>query len=393
MILENEFSNDPRVKREAELLAKSGFQVHVLALNFGHSQLSEYYKGVHVTRFNMSKFAIDKFRPLIPNFPFYYHLWRKNIIDFIKNNRIDVLHIHDLPLMKLGIDISKKLNIMTVGDFHENYCEAIKMYYWANTLRGKVLINFNKWDILQKFSVKNLDKIIVVANEAVEMFHQKYERDKADIFVVDNSIDIEQFTGSKIYRVLDMELEEKYKDVVVFGYSGGILPNRGLQHLIKILPDHRDLHLKVVIIGRGQLKKELVQFVKSNKIEHLVDWYDWQPFDNLQTFTKHFDVGITRLERNLQNDYTTPNKVFQYMFMEKPVLTADSLPMRRIVGQTGSGLVFKSGDYRDLNDKFFQLYNNPELRKKMGANGKKAVMEKYNWENKSKSLIGLYSSF
>ncbi len=390
MILENEFTNDPRVKREAESLAKFGHKVSVLALNYGNTKANENDKGVNVVRFNTNHFFIDKFRPLTPNFPLYNLLWKKHIINFIKKNQIDVLHIHNLPLMKLGIKIAKKLNILTVGDFHENYCEAIKMYYWANTLKGKLLISFRKWDLFQDYTVRNLNKIIVTANEAIEMFNKKYDRCKSDIFAVDNSIDIKQFTSSKANAKLDIELRDKYKDFVVFGYSGGILPNRGLQHLIKILPKFRNWKFRIVIIGRGQFKKGLVNFAINNKIEHLIDWYDWQPFENLQTFTKHFDVGITRLERNLQNDYTTPNKVFQYMYMEKPVLTADSLPMRRIVDKTKAGLVFKSKDDNDLAEKFIRLYENPELRKQLGENGKKAVMGKYNWKNTSKNLIKLY---
>ena len=76
--------------------------------------------------------------------------------------------------------------------------------------------------------------------------------------------------------------------------------------------------------------------------------------------------------------------------MRKPVLTADSLPMRRIVDKTKAGLVFKSKDDNDLTEKIIQLYENPELRKQLGKNGKKAVLEKYNWENTSKNLIKLY---
>jgi len=140
----------------------------------------------------------------------------------------------------------------------------------------------------------------------------------------------------------------------------------------------------------AEQKKDLIAFLKSYRLEHLVDWYDWQPFENIMTFIQNFNVGITRLERNLQNDATTPNKVFQYMYMKKPVLTADSLPMRRIVKETESGLVFESNNSRDLINKIEQLLTDKNLRKQLGENGRKNVMARYNWKVTRTQLVKLY---
>ena len=391
MILENEYSNDPRVRREAEFLAANGYNVTVLAVKKPGFNEFETLNGVNIHRINISKFVLDKFRPLTPNFFAYYLIWRKFLYSFIKNYKIEVLHVHDLPLMKLAIKIAKHYNIPVVGDFHENFSEAIKMYYWANTFKGKLLINFKKWDALQKYSVNNLNKLIVVADETIDLFSKKYNKKSSDIYSVDNSIDIDQFESTGINVILNEQLANKYKDYVVYGFTGAILPNRGLQHLIKILPEYKMLKLKLVIVGKGQLKKDLVAFAEQSGISHLIDWYDWQPFENLITFTQNFDVGLTRLEDNLQNSYTTPNKVFQYMYMQKPILTADSLPMIRIVQKTNSGLVFKSGNPKSLAESFEKLYYDAKLRKELGINGKRAVALKYNWKTTQKNLLRLYS--
>ena len=78
------------------------------------------------------------------------------------------------------------------------------------------------------------------------------------------------------------------------------------------------------------------------------------------------------------------------MLLEKPVIATNCNPIERIINETKSGLIYKSGDAKDLADKVIQLYKNEKLRKEMGENGKKAVIEKYNWENTSKNLIELY---
>jgi len=38
------------------------------------------------------------------------------------------------------------------------------------------------------------------------------------------------------------------------------------------------------------------------------------------------------------------------------------------------------------------LIEHPEEAKKMGENGRKAVLEKYNWENESKKLLKIYKN-
>ena len=390
MILENEFMTDPRVRREAEYLASEGYRLSVLTPDFNSSALEEKNKNIEIIRFRLRKFIFNKFRPLTPSISVYTHIWSKQLIRYLEAYKIDILHVHDLPLMKLGIEIGKKYKVPVVGDFHENYSEAIKMYYWANTLKGKLLINFKKWENLQRYCVKNLTKIVVVADEAVAMFSEKYDRSKNDFFIVDNSIDIDQFTKSGINKTLNDKLHSIYAGKIVFGYVGAILPNRGLYHFFKILPKFKDTNIKIVIVGNGQQKKDLIAFLKSYRLEHLVDWYDWQPFENIMTFIQNFNVGITRLERNLQNDATTPNKVFQYMYMKKPVLTADSLPMRRIVKETESGLVFESNNSRDLINRIEQLLADKNLRKQLGENGRKNVMARYNWKVTRTQLVKLY---
>ncbi len=391
MVLENNYTSDERVRREASYLADKGFRVFVLAVSYKKYPHWEKCDGVTVQRIDIIQFQIDKYRPLIPNCPIYYHLWKKPIDEFIKKNDLDALHIHDLPLMKLGIQIARRNNIPVIGDFHENFCAAIRLYAFANTFWGKLLISFKKWDQLQAFAVKNLDKVVVVADEAIDFFQHKYNRNRQDIYCVDNSIDIRQFIQNGINNSLDCQLKDKYTHKFVLGFIGNVLPNRGLQHLIEILPHFRNYPLKVIVIGKGKYIKILQQRLKIHQIEDLVDWYGWQPFKNVYTFIKHFNVGITRLERNAQNDYTTPNKVFQYMYLQKPVITADSLPMRRIIKATRSGFVFPSGDLTELKQAILRLYENPTLVKEMGAKGKKAVIDKYNWEATRKQLLKLYT--
>jgi glycosyltransferase involved in cell wall biosynthesis len=60
--------------------------------------------------------------------------------------------------------------------------------------------------------------------------------------------------------------------------------------------------------------------------------------------------------------------------------------MKRLVETHRCGLVFRSQDAEDLVEKVLQL-RDPALRAELGANGRKAVEERYHWGVDGKRLI------
>ena len=101
-----------------------------------------------------------------------------------------------------------------------------------------------------------------MADEARDLYSEKYERNLQDIYVVDNSLDIKQFTNAGIIKTLDIKLKTKYKGKIVFGYVGAILPNRGLKNLFEILPQIKSDDIKIIIVGHGQKKKDLLNIIR-----------------------------------------------------------------------------------------------------------------------------------
>jgi glycosyltransferase involved in cell wall biosynthesis len=79
------------------------------------------------------------------------------------------------------------------------------------------------------------------------------------------------------------------------------------------------------------------------------------------------------------------------MYAQKPVIASDCLPLKRILEETGSGFVYPSNDIERLGALLDRLgtteYND------MGTRGRKAVIEKYNWENDSRVLAAIYRDY
>jgi len=79
------------------------------------------------------------------------------------------------------------------------------------------------------------------------------------------------------------------------------------------------------------------------------------------------------------------------MYLKKPVVASDCKPLKRIVTETGAGLVFKSGDSSDFALAIVKL-REKAFRDELGMRGYHAVVQKYNWKNDGNKLIDLYNS-
>jgi glycosyltransferase involved in cell wall biosynthesis len=77
------------------------------------------------------------------------------------------------------------------------------------------------------------------------------------------------------------------------------------------------------------------------------------------------------------------------MLLSKPVVVSSCKPLKRVIEETGGGRVFQAGDANSLAQTILQLQD-PQLRHRLGEAGRQAVMAKYNWQNTSKKLVGVY---
>jgi glycosyltransferase involved in cell wall biosynthesis len=391
MILDHEFPPDIRVENEIIALKNAGFDVYILSLNFGLMPTIDDFHGAKVIRIKANEYLIKKMRALTNTiFNFYPHYWSKKIVKFIKENKIDVLHVHDLYMFDAAFLANKSYNLPVVGDLHENYPAAIMSYNWATKFPNKLLIQPQKWKKLEGKYLKNINGLIVLSNYFKKQLMNKYEflSDKK-IAVYSNMPNLKQFQNYKINKNI-LNTDDKF----TLFYFGAIAERRGvftcfkaLKELIKKIPEI--LLLLIGPVDKTDLKR-FTEYKNDKAIKNHVIHYTWKDISTLPSYIKKSDVCLSPIIKNGQHESGVANKVFQYMLFERPLLVSNCIPQQKIVEEEICGLIHKSGDAKDLADKVIQLYKNEKLRKEMGENGKKAVIEKYNWENTSKNLIELY---
>jgi glycosyltransferase involved in cell wall biosynthesis len=103
-------------------------------------------------------------------------------------------------------------------------------------------------------------------------------------------------------------------------------------------------------------------------------------------------IGICTLLNKGQyhNGDNLATKVYEYMSMGLPVIISD-YPYARKVNDEYNCFVLVSPDNIDqIVNAINYLLDNPAIAKQMGQNGRRAVLEKFNWDVEEKKLINLY---
>ncbi len=388
MILDSSFPVDDRVEKEARTLIEAGFEVHLLCLSFGNQSLQEQINGIHISRVFLNKQVYKKLSALILTFPFYNWFWKKRIQKFVLKKNIDVLHIHDLPLCGISIDIAQKYNIPLVADMHENYPMLISESRHSNTLLGKILISKKKWFVKEKEWLEKIKHIIVVADEMKQRLQAVLPEIK-NFAVVPNTIHINDFL--KLQK-RDHERSAKYKDDFIILYYGGLGRLRGIETVIEAvsLLKGKITRLRFVIVGTGSVMNELKIKVKNDGLQKSVSFEGWQEQSVLNAYMENADICVLPHIKSVQTDNSSPNKLFIYMLFKKPVIASNCHSIQKIIEEYDCGLIYKSGDSEHLARQIQELYTNSSKAEQLGENGHLAVKTHFNWSKTSQPLIDLY---
>jgi glycosyltransferase involved in cell wall biosynthesis len=85
-----------------------------------------------------------------------------------------------------------------------------------------------------------------------------------------------------------------------------------------------------------------------------------------------------------------PNKLFDYMLCGLPIVASDFPEIRKVVEGAGCGVLVDPTDPGAIAEAIVYLLEHPEEARRMGENGRVAVLERYNWGEMEGRLFGVY---
>ena len=209
------------------------------------------------------------------------------------------------------------------------------------------------------------------------------------LLVVDNGVDLTAFDARRSPAGASRwNLEGKR----VLAYVGTFKPYEGLELLVQALPgilrQAPDAHL--LIVGAGEQDARLRRLVAQMGLDHAVTFAGTLPHKEVIDAYHAAQVMVYPRVLTLTTALTTPLKPLEAMLMKRAVIVSDIPPMRELVRDGDTGLVFKAGDTDDLAAKCLTALQSAELREKLGESARAWVVRERGWATLAKRYLPVY---
>jgi len=372
MLVRNAYTNDTRVEKEARTLVAAGHRVTVVADAGPGLPERERRDGSDVIR-------VTRRGPRVPGLRFVLHDLR--LSRRLHALRPDVLHAHDSNALAPVALAARRLRAPYVYDAHELWLgrprrERSPLYFRLSQLY---------YGIVERLLVPRAAATITVSPPIVEHLRDRYRL--RDVSLVPNYPDV---AGDIVRRELrDLPGGEAIDpDAPVVLYLGGLMAGRGLEQLVDaigLMPS-----VQLVLLGGGVLEGALLARAAETgaRVHKLAPV---APGD-VEAYAASADVGVNAIVGTSLNDrYSLPNKLFQYMAAGLPVVSSDLPHVRDIVEGARCGLLADTKWPEAIAEAIGDILADRDEAAAMGARGRAAVAERYNWGTSAAVLREVYA--
>ena len=284
----------------------------------------------------------------------------------------DVYHSHDLNTLYVGHVCKRRTGAKLVYDSHELQTERNRMGRWW---KRWALWNERRW-------LPSADALIVASPPWIEHLRRLYGSIPDPAVTVINVPE----TTEIVPRDLRPELGLPPGTPLLL-YQGSIQENRGIEPAIDAI-DLLD-GVVLVVVGYGYYRDALEDVVAARGLQERVRFFGPIPNDELLHWTASADVGLCNIVNSSISYYTTlPNKLFEYMMAEVPVLGSDSPGIGTVVTETGVGEVVDPVDPGSLAAATRKILADPAPYRAACRQAR----GRYNWEVESRRLLEVYGA-
>ncbi|WP_455795737.1 glycosyltransferase family 4 protein [Clostridium butyricum] len=236
--------------------------------------------------------------------------------------------------------------------------------------------------ILQRaedFAFKNSDVIVSILPNADK--HIRERGFSTDKFVyVPNGILTGEKNEAPMEKTIERLQELKEQGYFLVGYTGNHSPANVLDTMIDAAKKTTDEKVKYVLVGKGNVKNQLMEYAKSNNVTN-IEFLDPVLKDNMDNVLELLDIGYIGLKKqNLFNYGVSPNKLFDYMMASLPVIYAVEAS-NDPVKDSNCGISVPAENPEAVVEAVMKIKNLSEEEKiKIGGNGKKYVLDNHMYE-------------
>jgi len=282
------------------------------------------------------------------NIRLFFYLFTKRGIHTLLSNDLDTL-----PACAL---VSRIKKCRLIYDSHELFTEVPE-------LQGRVFVQ-KVWGWLESLFLPRVDKAITVSHSIAAYYYSRYRKS----FAVVRNVPLRN-APSEAY-LLPLNFQNR-KFVL---YQGAVNVGRNIETLMEVISDIDGLAM--VVAGTGDLFPHLSMLAQQEAYTGKVYFTGRLSPSLLKGLTRQAWLGVS-LEQNigLSYYYALPNKVFDYIQAEIPVLVAAFPEMKHIVEKWACGSTVDPDNRDAMREAIVQILNDEDNYQTWKMNAKAAARE------------------
>ena len=296
-----------------------------------------------------------------------------------------------ISLLKLKL-LSTKASIIFAEDIYTlpfvvilGKLKGSKIYYDSRELFGYLAGLKEKkfkqsiWKWIERFFITKADQIIVTGSMDGEFLRKEYG--VKNIILLRN---LPRFYKSSVKTDIHSNLRiDKSKKIIL--YQGVLLKGRGIEKVFVVLKDLPDIVF--VIAGSGEYEEYYKNLAVQLGLVDQVYFIGKFTQEDLPKITASAYIGVSLIENlSVSYYYALPNKLFEYIMAEIPVIASNLPQMKEVIEKYDVGFTVDFGNNDKLLSAIKKLTDDSALYENKKQNCKTASQE-LNWENEVTKLL------
>ena len=377
-----DWSNANRDMRELSVVKELGADITVMAKG------EEDVRGDLVNGFIVDRYTtrpLGASAPAVLNRAFSFLQW----VGHARKYDADIISGHDFVALLIGdlSNVGKSKKAKLVYDSHE-------FELGRNTNRSPLKTQIVK--LIEGYLIKRSEFTVVVGDSIAKELQRIYKMVEAPLVVrnTPNHLEIDK-TKSEIYHKkmledLNANSPEELEHVIL--YHGAVSQNRGVERLIGIIPQIPKCGLYVLgHMVTPEYEKQLKDLADSGESKGRVYFHPAVPLDEVMNYVQGSDCGMITIPAVTKSYYyMMPNKLFENIQAETPVVSSNFPEISSIVDGYGIGITVDPENDEEIIEAVKRILFEQESIPNLKENLKKAK-EDLCWEKEQLKLKEAYS--
>lgn len=353
----NDLVTDQRVNKVCLSLEKAGYVPHLIGV--------EHYHSTDVKR----SYATYRMKMIFSKTALFYAEYNVRLFLKLLFTKFDLVVSNDTDTVLACFLAAKLRRKPIVFDAHELYPEVPELAHRPMVKKT--------WELIERLTLKQIKRGYTVCQPIADIYQRKYN---IEMKVVRNA------PMSNVAKPVDNYLSFTGKKMIL--YQGAVNIGRGIEWMIDAMPLLDDIVF--CIAGDGDICQELKNRVNQQGLHDRVFFLGKIPFEELSSYTQLAQLGISLLEnRGLNYYYSLPNRIFDFVHADVPVLATDFPEIRSVVEGYGIGRVIDNHTPEYIATTIREMLNEWESKSNKQEIFDKAKRELC-WENEEKTLLSVY---